>query len=255
MVKIMLDAGHGAHDSGAVGNGLREKDIVLKIALKTQEILVNRFNNVEVHLTRYDDTFVTLSGRAAYANQKGVDAFVSIHCNSGGGYGFESFRQTGVNDARTVGFQNAIHKHLSAVYANSVSPYRDRGMKTKDLAVLRQTNMIAVLTENLFMDNVEITKFNSADFINRVAEAHAEGIVEFFGLSRKGGSTGGGQTYPIIGRTTANLWTHVGANIEVSTRKQLLPAGTDWQIWGELNGMYAVGGNEYASKDYMKIIG
>ncbi|MGG3644601.1 N-acetylmuramoyl-L-alanine amidase family protein [Bacillus wiedmannii] len=256
MVKIMLDAGHGGHDSGAVGNGLREKDIVLKIALKTQEILVNRFNNVEVHLTRYDDTFVTLSGRAAYANQKGVDAFVSIHCNSGGGYGFESFRQTGVNDARTVGFQNAIHKHLSAVFANNVSPYRDRGMKQNDLAVLRQTNMIAVLTENLFMDNVEITKFNSESIVTKVAEAHAEGIAEFFGLSRKqGGSTGGGTKYPIIGRTTANLWTHIGANIEVSTRKQLLPMGTDWQIWGEVNGMYAVGGDEYASKDYMKIIG
>ncbi|MBE7117272.1 N-acetylmuramoyl-L-alanine amidase [Bacillus paranthracis] len=185
MVKIMIDAGHGAHDSGAVGNGLREKDIVLKIALKTQEILVNRFNNVEAHLTRFDDTFVTLSGRAAYANQKGVDAFVSIHCNSGGGYGFESFRMEGVNDARTVGFQNAIHKHLSAVYANNVSPYRDRGMKQSNLAVLRETNMIAVLTENLFMDNAEIKHFNDAAFIEKIAEAHAEGIAEFFGLSRK----------------------------------------------------------------------
>lgn len=256
MVKVMIDAGHGAHDSGAVGNGLREKDIVLKIALKMQEMLVSRYNNVEAHLTRYDDTFVTLSGRAKFANAKGVDAFVSVHCNSGGGYGFESFRMQGVNDARTVGFQQAIHKHLSAVYSNNVSPYRDRGMKQGNLAVLRETNMIAVLTENLFMDNAEITKFNSAEFINKVAEAHVEGIAEFFGLSRKqGGSTGGGTKYPIIGRTTANLWTHVGANIEVSTRKQLLPMGTDWQIWGEANGMYAVGGNEYASKDYMKIIG
>ncbi|NRQ71947.1 N-acetylmuramoyl-L-alanine amidase [Bacillus cereus] len=253
MVKIMLDAGHGGHDSGAVGNGLREKDIVLKIALKTQEILVSRFNNVEAHLTRFDDTFVTLSGRAAYANQKGVDAFVSIHCNSGGGYGFETFRQTGVNDARTVAFQNAIHKHLSAVFANSVSPYRDRGMKTNDLAVLRQTNMIAVLTENLFMDNVEITKFNDASFINRVAEAHAEGIAEFFGLSRKGGSTGGGQKFPCVGRTTANLWTHSTPDVNESSRKQLLPKGTDWQVWGEVNGMYDVGG-EFCSKDYMIIV-
>lgn len=185
MVKICIDAGHGAHDSGAVGNGLKEKDIVLKVALKVQEMLVGRYKNVEAILTRYDDTFVTLSGRADYANRQGCDAFVSIHCNSGGGYGFETFRMQGVNDARTVGFQQAVHKHLSAVYANNVSPYRDRGMKQSNLAVLRETNMIAVLTENLFMDNVEIKHFNDDSFLTKVAEAHVEGIAEFFGLSRK----------------------------------------------------------------------
>ncbi|GAA3328806.1 hypothetical protein GCM10020331_074270 [Ectobacillus funiculus] len=56
-------------------------------------------------MTRMDDTFVSLSERANRANAWGADAFISIHCNSGGGKGFESYRYSGVTDSRTIAFQ------------------------------------------------------------------------------------------------------------------------------------------------------
>lgn len=187
MVKIYIDAGHGGQDSGAVGNGLYEKNIVLSIANELNRILLNDYEGVQTKMTRTTDVFLSLTQRTDNANAWGADAFVSIHCNSGGGWGFETFRQIGVNDAETTGLQNAIHKHVMGFYKNH--GIVDRGTKSKDLHVLRESHMIACLTENLFMDNPEITKFNNADFMRSVAKAHAEGIAEYFGLKRK--STGG----------------------------------------------------------------
>ncbi|WP_369899726.1 N-acetylmuramoyl-L-alanine amidase [Bacillus manliponensis] len=181
MVKVWIDAGHGGNDSGAVGNGLREKDIVLSIAKEMKRILVNEYG-VTVGMTRESDVFLSLSQRAAKANAWGADIFISIHNNAGGGWGFETFRMKGVNDSKTVNLQNAVHDALMSFYGSSI---RDRGMKTKDLAVLRETNMAAVLTENLFMDNVEIKKFNDASFIDGVARAHADGVAKYFGMSVK----------------------------------------------------------------------
>ncbi|PEM65344.1 N-acetylmuramoyl-L-alanine amidase [Bacillus pseudomycoides] len=178
MVKIWIDAGHGSQDSGAVGNGLAEKNIVLNLAKQLQEILENQYN-ITVGMTRTTDTFLSLSARADKANAFGADAFVSLHCNSGGGYGFETFRMEGVNDARTVAFQKAIHDKVRSAFGSGT---RDRGMKTANYAVLRETNMIAVLTENLFMDNTEILRFNDPNFSYKIAQAHADGIAAFFGL-------------------------------------------------------------------------
>lgn len=189
MVKIWIDAGHGSQDSGATGNGLAEKNIVLSIALKTKEILVSQYGvpAENIGMTRTNDSFLSLSERANRANNFGADAFVSIHCNSGGGWGFESFRYLKANDGKTIAFQNALHDKLMNFYGSSV---RDRGKKTADYAVLRETNMIACLTENLFMDNPEITKFNDGNFLYGVAQAHADGLAAYFGLSKKpnGGS-------------------------------------------------------------------
>jgi len=83
--KIVIDAGHGGHDPGAVGlRGLYEKDVVLDIALKLKKILLADKLN-EVFLTRETDVFLPLEERTAIANKKGADLFVSIHANASPG--------------------------------------------------------------------------------------------------------------------------------------------------------------------------
>lgn len=80
--KIVIDAGHGGHDPGAVGlKGLYEKDVVLDIALKLEQILLADTLN-EVFLTRETDVFIPLEERTVIANKKNADFFVSIHANA-----------------------------------------------------------------------------------------------------------------------------------------------------------------------------
>ncbi|MBI4691019.1 MAG: N-acetylmuramoyl-L-alanine amidase [Nitrospirae bacterium] len=79
---IVLDPGHGGHDSGAVGpKGLKEKDVVLDIALKLKKILSKK-KNIKVFLTREKDVFIPLVERTAFANSRHADLFVSIHANA-----------------------------------------------------------------------------------------------------------------------------------------------------------------------------
>ncbi|MGZ4789194.1 MAG: N-acetylmuramoyl-L-alanine amidase, partial [Terriglobales bacterium] len=80
--RIVIDAGHGGHDTGTIGpNGVREKDIVLDVALKLGKLLEDRLG-AEVVYTRDDDTFIPLETRTAIANQQQADLFISIHANS-----------------------------------------------------------------------------------------------------------------------------------------------------------------------------
>lgn len=79
--RIVIDAGHGGKDPGAVGpEGLQEKDIVFNVAMMTAQALKKQ--GFDVHLTRDDDVFVELSNRTHYANQKNADIFISIHANA-----------------------------------------------------------------------------------------------------------------------------------------------------------------------------
>ncbi len=82
--RVVVDAGHGGHDTGAIGRGgTREKDVALAIALRLREVLGRA--GLEVILTREDDTFVPLEERARRANEAKGDLFISIHCNSSPG--------------------------------------------------------------------------------------------------------------------------------------------------------------------------
>jgi N-acetylmuramoyl-L-alanine amidase len=79
-IKIVVDAGHGGSDSGAVGiNGLYEKDATLDISLKLKQELLNR--GYEVVLTREDDRYISLENRVDFTNQQNADLFLSIHAN------------------------------------------------------------------------------------------------------------------------------------------------------------------------------
>ncbi|WP_425077511.1 N-acetylmuramoyl-L-alanine amidase family protein [Psychroserpens sp. S379A] len=89
---VVLDAGHGGHDSGNLGSGYKEKEIALKIVLAVGNEL-KKNSDIEVIYTRKTDTFVTLRGRAKIANDANADLFVSVHCNAhnSSAHGTETF--------------------------------------------------------------------------------------------------------------------------------------------------------------------
>ena len=92
--RVVIDAGHGGKDPGAIGKNSREKDIVLQVALKTGAYIEQYCEDVEVIYTRKTDEFIELHKRAQIANENGADVFISIHCNSNPSskpYGTETF--------------------------------------------------------------------------------------------------------------------------------------------------------------------
>jgi len=91
---VVIDAGHGGKDPGAIGKHTKEKDIVLKITLKTGQYIEEYLKDVKVIYTRKTDRFVELYKRAEIANKNKADFFISIHCNSiksSSAYGAESY--------------------------------------------------------------------------------------------------------------------------------------------------------------------
>lgn len=79
---VVIDAGHGGKDAGAVGKKAKEKDITLAVAKKTGDYIKQRYPDVKVIYTRKSDVFVELMERARIANRNNADVFISIHCNS-----------------------------------------------------------------------------------------------------------------------------------------------------------------------------
>ena len=179
MTKVFLDAGHGGKDPGALGNGLREKDINLSVALKIGNILKN--HGVNVGYSRTTDVFVELQDRATMANNFGADVFVSIHCNAfhdSSAQGVETYSYPGSMSGRNLA--KAIQDSIIASGVYTVN----RGIKTANFAVLRLTNMPAALVELAFITNPQ-----DADILrNRqddLALAVARGILNNFGIPYK----------------------------------------------------------------------
>jgi N-acetylmuramoyl-L-alanine amidase len=131
---IILDAGHGGHDSGAEGwNGSYEKDICLAIALKTEKAIKELMPDVKVLQTRKTDEFVDLRLRADFANENNGDIFVAIHCNSVDGY--KMVREVVDSTEKTKIVKNAFGgkdtiKEMVAVYKNVKYPKDAQGMET-----------------------------------------------------------------------------------------------------------------------------
>ena len=114
MVKIFIDPGHGGKDPGAVANGIQEKNITLQISSRIRDILLSEYEDVSVLMSRTEDQTVGLDSRTNAANNWGADYYVSVHINSGGGSGFESFVYPGVS-RQTRAFQEiSPSKHYSS---------------------------------------------------------------------------------------------------------------------------------------------
>lgn len=147
-VSIMLDAGHGGRDPGAVYNGRQEKDDVLKLVLAIGEILQN--SGIDVEYTRTTDIYETPFQKATEANEAGVDFFISIHRNSSplaNQYmGVESL----IYNLSGIKYEMAenINAQLETV------GFKDLGVKARpNLVVLRRTKMPAILVEVGFINS------------------------------------------------------------------------------------------------------
>lgn len=183
-IKIFIDPGHGGHDPGALGYGLREKDIVLDIARELEKEL-NKYAGVEVKLSRTSDRFISLSERTKMANDWGAHYFVSLHLNAGGGRGFESYIYNGSVSQETRNRQKDIHNHL-ANWLSSNNGIRDRGMKRANFHVLRESNMPAILLEYMFIDNrTENNLLKNKNYCKTLGKVTAEAIAKSFGLKKK----------------------------------------------------------------------
>ncbi|WP_339271766.1 N-acetylmuramoyl-L-alanine amidase [Paenibacillus sp. FSL K6-1330] len=186
MRKVWIDAGHGGKDPGAVGNGLKEKDIVLAVSLGVKKKLESDYEGVQVELSRSTDVFLELKERTDAANKAVADLLVSIHCNAGGGAGgFESFRYTNAS-AASRSLQNVLHSEIMI----ALKPYnvRDRGQKAANLHMCRESKMPAVLTENLFIDVAnDAVKLKRQDVIDALIAGHVAGIAKYLGLKKKEG--------------------------------------------------------------------
>lgn len=180
-MKIFLDAGHGGKDSGAVGLGLKEKDLTLSIVKKIGKLLGD-YEGVKVLYTRTDDRFLELAERADIANKAAVDYFCSVHINATPtGTGFETYVYTDAS-SKSVAYQNVIHPEIY----KALGKVKDRGKKRANYAVLRHTDMPAILTENLFIDNPNDNNLlKEESFIDNVAQGHVNGFAKAFGLKKK----------------------------------------------------------------------
>ncbi len=173
-IKICLDPGHGGSDPGAVGNGLQEKTINLDIANRAKSLFQQ--DGATVISTRTSDVYVSLQGRCDIANNNGAHRFISSHCNAGGGVGTETFCHP-YGSSSSYDLRNKINPELVA----HMGTY-NRGVKTADFYVLRNTSMPAILTEVAFIDNAgDAAKLASANYRQEAARAYLHGMQAHYG--------------------------------------------------------------------------
>jgi N-acetylmuramoyl-L-alanine amidase len=173
---IGIDAGHGGNDPGAVSpSGLKEKDLNRDMAEKVAAIL--RAAGARVLMTREGDLEVDLKDRSGLANQEGVEILVSIHCNS---FTDRSKRGTEVYYFRDGDGGQELAQALHKALINSLG-LPDRGLKTQDYHLVRQTKMPATLVEVAYMSNpVEESLLADPSFRSRAAQAIVDGIMNYF---------------------------------------------------------------------------
>lgn len=215
--RIVIDAGHGGHDSGTLGpGGIEEKDVVLDVALRLGKLLHDRLG-AEVVYTRDDDTFVPLETRTAIANKAQADLFISVHANSSSDAsvkGVEVYYLNFTSDPeamRVAGRENAVStesvhelsdlvkkialkdkidesKELAAdvnasLYAGlrrGNPELRNRGVKKAPFVVLIGANMPSILAEISFVTNPDTAeKLETPEYRERVAESLYKGVAVY----------------------------------------------------------------------------
>lgn len=175
---VVVDPGHGGSDSGAVGNGLKEKELNYKHAMAVYRLL-EQDPSIKVYTTRESDVYPSLQFRTQLANEIDADLFVSFHNNSA------SSSAVGSETLYYPSANNTMSLQMAQIVQNNIIKYcgtNNRGIKPRaDLYVLRTSNMPAVLIETGFISNaVEANLINSPDFINKFGQAVYEAIVESF---------------------------------------------------------------------------
>jgi N-acetylmuramoyl-L-alanine amidase len=217
--KIVIDPGHGGHDTGTIGpRGLLEKDLVLDVSRRLAKLLDARMG-ADVLLTRSDDTFVPLETRTAIANQEQADLFVSVHANSSrdaDARGVETYylnftsspdalevaaRENAVSEKSIHELQDLVKKialkekieeshefaanvqqALHSSLAAKSSSIRDRGVKKAPFIVLIGANMPSILAEISFVSNpTDERKLRTPEYRQKIAESLYKGISKYVG--------------------------------------------------------------------------
>ncbi len=220
--RVVVDAGHGGKDTGAIGpHGVREKDLALAIAKKVAARLKSL--GFTVVMTRSDDTFISLDERTRIANEAHADLFVSVHCNAARKRnlaGVETWTLNVASDryaARLAAFENAeadrtvsdlrliladlatkanandardlaqsVQSSLMRTLRSRVGNVRDHGVKQALFYVLLGTHMPSILVETGFISNpAEEARLKSARFQEGTAEAIARGVKDFVDARRR----------------------------------------------------------------------
>lgn len=171
MAKVVMDAGHGGSDPGAVSDGRREKDDNLALALAVGSILAE--NGVDVVYTRTDDTYETPFQKAQKGNQEGADLFISIHRNSSP----EKDQYSGVETL--LYDESGIKKELAENINRELAKegFQNLGIRERPgLVVLRRTRMPAALIEVGFINTQTDNELLDQSF-DGVVRAIADGIL------------------------------------------------------------------------------
>ena len=215
--KIVIDPGHGGHDTGTIGpDGLMEKDLVLDVSKRLGKLLRARLG-AQVVFTRRDDTFIPLETRTAIANQEQADLFVSVHANSShdpDARGVETYylnftsspealevaaRENSDSDKSIHELQDLVKKialkekiEESREFASDVQQSlhtglaarnpgeRDRGVKKAPFVVLIGANMPSILAEISFLSNPgDERRLRTPEYRQRIAESLYRGIARY----------------------------------------------------------------------------
>lgn len=173
---IVVDAGHGGYDGGAVYEGICEKDINLSVAKLLKLELEER--GYRVIMTRETDKFVKLNNRAYIANRANADLFISLHANAAANASYFA----GVYTYRCPGSNRGL-KLAKAVQAQVCSETGaiDRGVLSERFMVLTATKMPAILVEMGFMSNHnELQNLINPTYQTKIAEGIAQGVDNYF---------------------------------------------------------------------------
>lgn len=181
---VVLDCGHGGHDSGAIGGSAKEKDLNYKILYTYAKSYFNKdSSNVKAYWTRYNDSFVSLNDRAAYAKNIGADLFISLHMNSASSTakGTEVFYSTSNNSTLKNGLNS---KTMAGMFLNSmvsVMGSTNRGVKTAKYVVIHKNTVPAVLIELGFISNSsDRAKLTNESYQKKAAKKIYETTEEIF---------------------------------------------------------------------------
>lgn len=172
IITVVIDAGHGGHDDGAKFEGFSEKEIVASFAQKIKAN--NTDKNVIIHLTRTDDTFLSLEDRAKFINELKPDLILSLHVN-----GLKNSNASGVElyvspKNPQYDISKKIAEDLSSRFVNNHG-LKSRGVKDANFNILRSTDFPSITVELGFLSNE-----NDRNYLtdNNQQEKIAETILE-----------------------------------------------------------------------------
>ncbi|MEE1196214.1 MAG: N-acetylmuramoyl-L-alanine amidase [Lachnospiraceae bacterium] len=214
--KIMIDAGHGGDDPGAVHQGRREKDDNLRLALAVGEILAE--NGIDVEYTRTTDVYQTPFQKATLANQSGADFFISFHRNSSPMPNQYSGIETLVYDKSGIKYEMA--ENINGAVAEL--GFKNLGVKDRPgLVVLRRTKMPALLIETGFINNDADNQLFDEKF-DEIANAIAHAILGTLDLETV-------EQDPMMDESMT-----MGSSIMANQDEMYMPSGEDMNMTPEM---------------------